>query len=71
MVATKTAVFFNLGDNLVWTADFKGQFRLGNGKYCYPLTITDRFSRLLLACEGLERVLTSSSLAVFEMAFRQ
>jgi len=57
--------------NHVWCADFKGQFRLGNGKYCYPLTITDRFSRLLLACEGLERAVTESSLAVFEMAFRQ
>jgi transposase InsO family protein len=57
--------------NDVWCADFKGQFRLGNGKYCYPLTITDRFSRLLIACEALERALTDSSLVVFEMAFRQ
>jgi putative transposase len=24
--------------NVVWTADFKGQSRLGNGAYCYPLT---------------------------------
>ena len=57
--------------NEVWCADFKGQFKLGNGKYCYPLTITDRFSRVLLACEGLERAVTESSLAVFEMTFRQ
>jgi transposase InsO family protein len=57
--------------NHVWCADFKGQFRLGNGKYCYPLTITDRFSRFLLACEGLESAVTDSSLAVFEMAFRE
>jgi putative transposase len=25
--------------NAVWTADFKGQLRTGDGVYCYPLTI--------------------------------
>lgn len=35
--------------NDVWCVDFKGQFRLGNGKLCYPLTITDHFSRYLIA----------------------
>lgn len=35
-----------------WSADFKGQFLLGNNKYCYPLTITDNFSRYILACDG-------------------
>ncbi len=39
--------------NQVWTLDFKGQFKTGNGVYCYPLTIADRFSRYILACEGL------------------
>jgi len=38
--------------NDVWSADFKGQFRLGNTKYCYPLTITDNYSRYILACDG-------------------
>lgn len=32
---------------------FKGQFRLGNGAYCYPLTLTDQYSRYLLGCQGL------------------
>ena len=27
--------------NALWCADFKGEFRLGNRQYCYPLTITD------------------------------
>ncbi len=27
--------------NQVWAMDFKGQFRLGNRKYCYPLTVTE------------------------------
>jgi putative transposase len=42
--------------NRVWSADFKGHFRLLLTKaYCYPLTISDNFSRFLLHCEGLEK----------------
>ena len=40
--------------NDVWSIDFKGQFKLGNGKYCYPLTVSDHYSRYLLGCEALE-----------------
>ena len=36
-----------------WCADYKGEFLLGNRRYCYPLTITDFASRYLLACEAL------------------
>jgi transposase InsO family protein len=32
--------------------DYKGQFRLGDGKLCYPLTLTDACSRFILACEA-------------------
>lgn len=39
--------------NQVWTIDFKGQFRMRNGVYCYPLTVIDHFSRYLLCCRGL------------------
>ncbi|MDB4993140.1 MAG: integrase, partial [Myxococcaceae bacterium] len=42
--------------NDLWCIAFKGQFRLGNGHYCYPLTVTDAHSRLLLVCEGMERI---------------
>lgn len=41
--------------NSVWSADYKGQFRLGNGKLCYPLTVSDNYSRYLLGCWALER----------------
>ncbi|MDD3678479.1 MAG: helix-turn-helix domain-containing protein, partial [Dehalococcoidales bacterium] len=34
--------------NKVWSADYKGQFRTGDGKLCYPLTITDNYSRYIL-----------------------
>jgi transposase InsO family protein len=46
----------NLADygesNSVWCIDYKGQFRLGDGSMCYPLTVTDGFSRMILCCEG-------------------
>jgi hypothetical protein len=38
-----------LSDDL-WCADFKGEFRLGNGQYCYPLNVTDQASSCLLLC---------------------
>jgi transposase InsO family protein len=55
--------------NRVWTADFKGEFRLGSGKLCYPLTIIDAHSRFLLACRGMPSTATSGARAGFERAF--
>lgn len=40
----------------VMTADYKGQFRLRNGQYCYPLLIADPVSRYLLACDAFTRI---------------
>jgi putative transposase len=57
--------------NEIWCADFKGQFRLGSRQYCYPLTITDRFSRFLIKCEGLEGTHVETAIAVFDQAFRE
>ena len=54
----------------LWCADFKGEFRLGNRRYCYPLTITDYRSRYLLACEGLSSTRSEFAFSVFERAFR-
>lgn len=42
--------------NDVWCIDYKGQFRLGSGTYCYPLTLTDQFSRYLLGCEAMSAI---------------
>ena len=36
-----------LAPNDVWSADFKGQFKTGDGLYCYPLTVTDGLQPLL------------------------
>ena len=41
--------------NEVWTTDFKGEFRTGDGVYCYPLTLRDGFSRYVLRCDALRR----------------
>ena len=57
--------------NALWCADYKGQFRLGNRKYCYPLTITDQRSRYLLACEGLESTKEAGAFEVFERTFKE
>jgi putative transposase len=57
--------------NHVWCADFKGQFKVGSGQYCYPLTITDRFSRFIVSCEGLEGTTTQPAIDVFFRAFRE
>jgi len=39
--------------NETWTADFKGEFRTGDRRYCYPLTLRDGFSRYVLRCDAL------------------
>ena len=36
-----------------WSADFKGDFPLGTGQRCYPLTVMDHASRYLLRCQGV------------------
>ena len=57
--------------NDLWAADFKGQFRTGDGIYCYPLTITDQHSRFLLTCHSLRNVQTVGAKPAFARAFRE
>lgn len=57
--------------NQVWGADFKGEFRMQNGQYCYPLTITDAHSRYLLACQGLPSTRQQGAFEVFEGLFKE
>ncbi len=58
------------GPNDVWTADFKGEFRTGDGQYCYPLTILDDAARYLLACQGLAAPTTRATRRTFAHLFR-
>jgi transposase InsO family protein len=39
--------------NDVWSIDFKGCFRCGNGERCDPLTVSDAASRYLLCCRAV------------------
>jgi putative transposase len=57
--------------NQVWSADFKGQFRLKNEKYCYPLTMTDNYSRFLFLCEGLDSPNCNDAMRCYEKVFRE
>jgi len=57
--------------NELWCIDFKGQFRLGNREYCYPLTVTDHFSRYLIGCEALDNTKTEGTLAAFWELFKR
>lgn len=40
--------------NDLWCIDFKGHFKTIDDIYCYPLTISDYYSRFLLGCEALD-----------------
>ena len=65
--AEGTALSQALLPNDLWCADFKGEFKLADGRYCYPLTVTDQASRYLLCCEAFE---STRERAVFD-AFRR
>jgi len=59
------------GPNVLWCADFKGQFRTQDALYCYPLTISDAYSRYLLECRGVLSPSTEQTWGWFERAFRE
>ena len=57
--------------NQVWPVDFKGQFKTLDARYCYPLTVTDHFSRMLLLCKGLLSIRTEGAQPAFRRLFRE
>jgi transposase InsO family protein len=69
--ATGTPLSPGATANALWCTDFKGEFRLGNGRYCYPLTVTDHASRYLLLCEALESTREELTVTAFEQMFRE
>jgi hypothetical protein len=42
-----------------------------NGRYCYPLTVTDHASRFLLMCEALESTREDLAVTAFERLFAE
>lgn len=57
--------------NEVWTADFKGEFRLRNGTYCYPFTLADAYSRFILSCQAEESTSLLGAQRALVDAFRR
>ena len=60
-----------LTPNDTWCADFKGHFKTGDGLYCYPLTVTDGYSRYLLGCQALYTTAVQAAKPVFTRLFKE
>lgn len=58
------------GPNDIWTADYKGQFKMKNGRYCYPLTVCDMHSRYLLGCDAHRAVSLKDTTRHFTHLFK-
>jgi transposase InsO family protein len=69
--AQGTALSEALAPNALWCTDFKGEFRLGNRQYCYPLTVTDQASRYLLAVEAFDSNRQDGVIEAFLQLFRE
>ena len=69
--ATGTALSRPAEPNALWCADYKGEFMLGDKRYCYPLTITDFASRYLLTCEALSTTQERFAFTAFERTFKE
>ncbi len=57
--------------NDLWCTDFKGQFRMGNKSYCYPLTLSDFVTRFVVSCEALSSTEETPCFNVFKQAFKE
>jgi putative transposase len=69
--AAGTALSRPTEPNALWCADYKGEFMLGDRRYCYPLTITDFASRYLLTCEALSTTQEKFAFTAFERTFKE
>src|ERR1700751_4675361 len=69
--AQGTPLSEGLHPNDLWCTDYKGEFQLGDKRYCYPLTVTDHASRYLLLCEALESNREHSAFMAFERLFKE
>ena len=57
--------------NDVWTIDFKGWFRTGDGTRVDPLTLGDACSRYLLRCQAVAQGDTEHVWPILDAAFRE
>lgn len=57
--------------NDVWSIDYKGQFSVKDGGVCYPLTLSDNYSRFLLGCQALKGPRYGATRRCVESVFRE
>lgn len=57
--------------NEVWAADFKGEFRLRDGTWCYPLTLSDLHSRYVLGVRALATTAGEPATAAIRVCFAE
>jgi putative transposase len=57
--------------NDLWGVDYKGPFKTRDGNYCYPLTISDYFSRYIIGCRGLYSPNLEDTKEVFRRVFQE
>ncbi|XKV46693.1 integrase core domain-containing protein [Pseudomonas sp. nanlin1] len=57
--------------NKTWCVDYKGQFKMLNAQLCFPLTVTDHASRLILACRAHAKIMTQPVKQTFERLFQE
>jgi transposase-like protein len=57
------------GPNDIWGADYKGQFRLKNGRYCFPLTVSDLATRFVLGVDAHPAISLERAFAHFRRLF--
>jgi transposase InsO family protein len=69
--ATGTPLSNGAAANDLWCVDFKGEFQLGDRRYCYPLTVTDHASRYLLLCEALTSTREDPAITAFATLFKE
>ena len=70
-VPRPTGLVAAVAPNDTWCIDYKGQFRTGDRRYCYPLTITDQVSRFILASEGMPAISDEEAREVCREVFQQ
>jgi putative transposase len=56
--------------NESWAADFKGWFRTADGVRCEPFTVSDGYSRYLLACQAVPQTTTAQVQPILIDLFR-
>lgn len=57
--------------NEIWTVDFKGWWRVADGRRCEPLTVRDEFSRYVLDVRAVPDARTQTVRGCFERLFEQ